>query len=275
MAKVITKDKTQKYNINSYSFKVLSDDDITDESYTASQSQYQQDAQPQQSSVPAQQNSAPSQPQSSGIDTSEISQSSKDALIESLMKKTDEMSSNFIKLQMKLEDKENEYKEELAKVKEQSFNEGVNAGVEQAKKEHESVAGDSIKRFSESVTTLEKSSEEFKSALESIKGSLLSAAVDIAKEVISVELSENSSKIAEVLSNELIDELKSASKITLKVNPKDHGEISKNVGKLENVDILSDDAVSKGGVIALSDAGNIDAEISKRFERVKKAALSE
>lgn len=267
MAKVISKDKTQKYNINSYNFKVLSDDDISDESYGTHQSQQQQEQPSKQESTPAQ--------QSSGVDTSEISQSSKDALIESLMKKTDEMSSNFIKLQMKLEDKENEYKEELAKVKEQSFNEGVNAGIEQAKKEHDSIEGESIKRFSESVTTLENSAQEFKAALESIKGSLLSAAVDIAKEVISVELSENSSKVAEVLSNELINELKNASKITLKVNPKDHGDISKNVGKLENVDILSDNAVSKGGVIALSDAGNIDAEISKRFERVKKAALSE
>jgi len=54
------------------------------------------------------------------IDASGISQNSKDALIESLMKKTDEMSSNFIKLQMKLEDKELEYEVQLKKAKEES-----------------------------------------------------------------------------------------------------------------------------------------------------------
>ena len=68
--------------------------------------------------------------------------------------------------------------------------------------------------------------------------------------------------------------MQSASKITLKVNPKDHGEISQRVGSLEHVEVISDSAVSEGGVIALSDAGNIDAQISKRFERVKRAALS-
>ena len=44
---------------------------------------------------------------------------------------------------------------------------------------------------------------------------------------------------------------------------------------LERVEIVADSAVSNGGVIAISDAGNVDAQISKRFERVKKTVLSE
>ena len=132
-----------------------------------------------------------------------------------------------------------------------------------------------IAQLSASVLTLENSAEEYKKALEGIKSELISAALDISKEVINIELNENSTAIAEVLSNELIKELQSASKITLKVNPKNHGEISKSVGSLENIEVISDSAVSEGGVIAISDAGNIDAQISKRFERVKRAALSE
>ena len=99
--------------------------------------------------------------------------------------------------------------------------------------------------------------------------------VDIAKEVVDAELKENSTKVAFGLSKELIKELQNASKITLKVNPKNHGEISKRVGSLKHVEVISDGAVSEGGVIALSDVGNIDAQISKRFQRVKRAALSE
>ncbi len=211
----------------------------------------------------------------SEIDSSAMSKSSKDALIESLMKKTDEMSSNFIKLQMKLEEKEEEYKADLKKAKEASFNEGLKEGKLKAKEEYSENYAEGLSQFTKSVAALENSAKEFDVALEGIKGELVSAAVDIAKEVINIELSNSSSEVAKVLSNELIKELQSASKVTLKVNPKDHGAISQSVGSLKYVEVLSDSAVSEGGVIAISDAGNIDAQISKRFERVKKAALSE
>ena len=42
------------------------------------------------------------------------------------------MSSNFIKLQMKLEDMSEEHKLELASVKETSFEEGIEAGIQKA-----------------------------------------------------------------------------------------------------------------------------------------------
>jgi flagellar assembly protein FliH len=267
MAKVIASNNIEKYNVNRYNFKVLSCDD-DEECHVENEPQQQQPVKP-----------VPSQPQpqfkDTKIDASEISSSSKDALIESLMKKTDEMSSNFIKLQMKLEAKDDEYKAELEKVKENSFNEGVSAGLAQAGKDYEQQVGAQLAQYSTSVATLEKSANEFEIALEGIKSSLITAAIDIATEVIKIELEQNSAKIASVLSEELIKELQSASKITLKVNSQDHGEISKTVGRLEHVEIISDAAVSKGGVIAISEAGNIDSQISKRFERVKKAALSE
>jgi flagellar assembly protein FliH len=163
----------------------------------------------------------------------------------------------------------------MAIVKEEAFNEGVQAGKKQVLEDDEVKYANGIEQFSSSVLTLENSAKEFESALEGIKKELISAALDIAKEVVSIEINENSSSVATVLSSELIKELQSASKITLKVNPTDHGAISEHVGSMKHIEVLSDSAVSKGGVIALSDAGNIDAEISKRFERVKRAALSE
>ena len=211
----------------------------------------------------------------SDIDSSAMSQSSKDSLIESLLKKTDEMSSNFIKLQMKLEAKEEEYKTSLEKEKQISYEEGIEAGKAQAVDDAKNGYENGLEQFSNSVATLENSAKEFEVALENIKAELITAALDISKEVVSVELSENSAEVAKVLGEELIKELQSASKIKLKVNPKDHGAISQSVGSLEHIEIISDSAVSEGGVIAISDAGNIDAQISKRFERVKRAALSE
>ncbi|MBN2782480.1 MAG: flagellar assembly protein FliH [Campylobacterales bacterium] len=266
MAKVISSSNIDKYNVGRYHFKVLSSDDGDDTSHPP------QEMEKLQPITPVVQPAPVAEPQ---VDSSAISQKSRDALIESLMKKTDEMSSNFIKLQMKLESKEEEYKLEIQKAKEEAYAQGVAAGVEQSKNDFGAEMGSKLMQYSESVLRLDNTAKEFERSLEGIKGSLISAAIDIATEVIRVELGENSSKVATILSEELIKELQNASKVTLKVNPEDHLELVRSVGKLENVDIVSDNAVSKGGVIALSEVGNIDSQIHKRFERVKKAALSE
>ena len=260
MATVITNEKLEKHDVGKYNFKVLSfgggdeDEVVESQSFTSEEHPGKRE---------------------SDIDSSAMSQSSKDALIESLMQKTDEMSSNFIKLQMKLEDKEAEYTTNLQKTKEEAFNAGIEEGTKRVAEDREKSVVDGMAQFSASVSTLEKSAQDFESALEGIKSELITAAIDIASEVISTELSQNSGEIAKVLGDGLIEELQGASKVTLRVNPKDHGSISEHVGKLDHVDVISDSAVSEGGVVAISDVGNIDAQISKRFERVKRAALSE
>ena len=265
MATVIANEKLQKHSVEKYNFKVLAvgaPSDDSDEKPTSSLVEsYTKDENPSR--------------RESDIDSSAMTQSSKDSLIESLMKKTDEMSSNFIKLQMKLESKEEEYKSELEKEKEISFAEGLEAGIAKAHSDSEADLTSGMTQLSSSVATLEQSAKDFETALEGIKGELITAALDIAKEVINVELSQNSNEVAKVLGDELIKELQSASKVTLKVNPKNHGAISEHVGSLDHIEVVSDSAVSEGGVIAISDAGNIDAQVSKRFERVKRAALSE
>jgi len=259
MATVIPSDSIEKHNVNKYNFKVIafgSKDETLENEVAADTAQ-----------------NPP--PKAQEIDSSALSNSSKESLIESLMKKTDEMSSNFIKLQMKLEQKEQEYQESLQKAKEEAFAEGMEAGRAQAMEEIDKNLSHKIALLEESIKRVDASANEFKSALEGIKSELVSAALDVAQEVVQVEVSQNSAEIAKVLSDELIKDLQTASKITLKVNPKDHALISEHLGKLENIDVVSDSAISEGGVVVISDAGNIDAQISKRFERVKKAALSE
>ncbi len=262
MAKVISADQLKNHTLEKYNFKVIA---------LGAKNQLKEEKK--------QNTDETSFPQlivgDSDVDSSSLTPSSKDSLIESLLKKTDEMSSNFIKLQMKLESMTDEHKLELQKIKDESFAEGIEAGILKAKEDEDKNYKDGQNQFSKSISTLESSAAQFKMALEEIKNNLIEAALDISKEVIGIELSENSAEVAKLLSNELIKELQNASKITLKVNSKDHGEVSKSVGSLEHVEIISDDAVSPGGVIVLSDAGNIDAQISKRFENVKNAALSE
>lgn len=267
MATVIRTDRLDKHAVQKYNFKILShgNDEVFQSSLInkniPEEESYTQEENPNR--------------RESDVDSSSMSKSSKEALIESLMKKTDEMSSNFIKLQMKLEAKEEEYKLELEKLKEESFNEGLEAGIQKASQDAQGDLAKKIEQFTSSVNTLENSAKEYETALENIKAELILAALDISKEVIDIELSENSSAVAKRLGDALIKELQSASKVTLKVNPKDHGAISEHVGSLNHVEVVSDSAISEGGVIAISDAGNIDSQILKRFQRVKRAALSE
>ena len=42
---------------------------------------------------------------------------------------------------------------------------------------------------------------------------------------------------------------------------------------MQNVEIVEDDAVKEGGVVILSDVGNIDAQILQRFKAIKEAIL--
>jgi len=263
MAKIIQSAIIENHNIHKYNFKVLASTQNEVEEKTADM--------PKDFS----EQNHPSARKSDSVDSSALSNSSKESLIESLMKKTDDMSSNFIKLQMKLEAKEEEFEQALQKAKEEAFAEGMEAGKAKAIEEAQINQSEALSLFATSVKKLDASAQEFENGLERIKENLIGAALDIAQEVVRVEVSENSENIAKVLSLELIKELQSASKVILKVNPRDHGVVSEQVGALKHIEVVSDSAISQGGVIAMSDAGNIDSEISKRFEKVKKVALSE
>jgi len=258
MASIITGDSIEKHTVDKYNFKVIA-------LGAGSEGEQQQKYTPENNP----------KARATDVDSSALSQSSKDSLIESLMQKTDEMSSNFIKLQMKLEAKEEEFENELKKAKEEAFAEGMKAGEAKAMEEIDKNLNTKLALLEDSIQKLDKSAEEFSVALAGIKNELVVAALDISKEVIKIELSENSAEVAKILSDELIKELQSAAQIEIKVNPKDHAAISEHLSSLENVKVLSESAVSEGGVVVISDAGNIDAQIAKRFERVKKAALGE
>lgn len=267
MDTLITTDHLANHNIDKYKFKVFSH---SDKELAEKESSEGQDAVVRQEVF-----RNLDELKSSDEDEGPSSGGNRDELVESLLKKTDEMSSNFIKLQMKLEDSEEECAKKLEDAKKEAYEKGLADAKEQFNTKLDNDKVTAINQFSESVKKLEESANEYKTVLEGIKKELLEAALDIAREVIEVELTSNSSKVAITLAHELIKDLQTASKIKLKVNPNDHGAVSEKVGSLENIEIISDRAVSPGGVIAISDAGNIDAQILNRYERVKQAALQE
>lgn len=261
METLITKDRLEKHTVDKYKFKVFSLGDGHHEEESVHRDGVFK--------------SFDAQPEHEEADDKVVEKGNKDELVESLLKKTDEMSSNFIKLQMKLEAAEEECASKVESAKKEAYQNGMDDAKAQFASQQSNEKAAAIEQFAISVKKLEESANEYKNVLESIKKELLEAALDIAKEVIEVELSNNSAKVAYTLATELIKDLQSASKITLKVNPGDHGELSEKVGSMGNIEVISDRAVSPGGIVAISDAGNIDAQILNRYERVKQAALEE
>ncbi len=104
----------------------------------------------------------------------------------------------------------------------------------------------------------------FEQATFQMETKLLKTSISIAQKIISIEVGENSSKIAKQTITHLLDKIKTASKVQIHLNPKDY-EILKSQLVLEPfIDLKSDANVTAGGVVVASDLGNFDGNIESK-----------
>jgi flagellar assembly protein FliH len=104
----------------------------------------------------------------------------------------------------------------------------------------------------------------FEQATFQMETKLLKTSISIAQKIISIEVGENSSKIAKQTITHLLDKIKTASKIQIHLNPKDY-EILKGQLNLEPfIELKSDANVTAGGVVIASDLGNFDGNIESK-----------
>ena len=207
--------------------------------------------------VPQPQNSQAHQP---GFDSS---------FVEELLKKTDELSSNIIKLQMQIENQESEFAKRLEAETIRAKEDGKNEGIAQTNAANEAKIKELEAKFSASAAKLDEQYVKFDEFLKKSEEELGQTAIKIAKEVIEKEVSSASSQIAHHLANSLIKELSDVKNIEIRVNPEDSEYIKEQFSKNEHVKISADDAISKGGVVIISDGGNIDATMQTRLEKLK------
>jgi len=118
-----------------------------------------------------------------------------------------------------------------------------------------------------SITLLDEKVHSLDLYLQEIKSSLIESATHIAKKVIKKEIDENSHIVAKNIASSFLNELKEATEIKLKVNPQDATYLSQHFSGEKNIKIEPDDAINKGGIIILSDIGNIDGKIQTRVEK--------
>lgn len=269
MRNIIETDKLGNHTVSPYRFKVLGGETNILETSEVKNADEKNDVIEIQKNIeqPIQE---PLQPEPSTVE-----QKPQDQFIEALLKKSDELSSNIVKLQMQIEKQESEFEKrlqnELAKESESSYEKGY----KQAKSELE----DSFKKnqdlYLNSIKQLDDEIKNNNQHLKKLEDELSYTAIDVAKEVILKEVTHNSSQIALTLSKALMEELKEAKNVELKVNPKDSEALNALYSDIEHVKVTSDNAIMPGGVIVLSDVGNLDGNLSTRIEKVKNLIQSD
>lgn len=192
------------------------------------------------------------------------------SFIEELLKKTDELSSNMIKLQMQIESQEAEFQKRLETELERAKEDAKKQGFDEAKLEFDAKFKELNDKYLVSIQKLQNECEKIDKFIAKNENELSSAAIDIAKEVIQKEISANSALVAQNLAKSLMGELSEAKNIEIKVNPKDFEFIKESYKDDLRVKVSSDDAINVGGVILLSSVGNLDGSIENRMKNIKK-----
>jgi len=200
-------------------------------------------------------------------------QQKNESFSESLLKKIDELSTNLVKMEMSLEKQQEEFSERLEEERAKSLKEGIEAGRAQMQKEIALDIEAQKKQIIESIEKMRSTADSFNEVTKNIEKDLVDAAIDIAQEVINSQLSEDSSKVALNLAKTLIEDVKGAMKIKIKANPEDCDYLKENMAANEIIEIIADRAISKGGIIIESDAGNVDGTVMTRFKAIKRNIL--
>jgi flagellar assembly protein FliH len=124
------------------------------------------------------------------------------------------------------------------------------------------------KQLVEALKDLKNYASFFEQATFHLESKILKTSMSIAQKIISVELGEQSKNIAKVTIDNILNKLKTASQITIHLNPKDY-IVLKNELNLENfIKIQEDQNVTAGGVVIASDLGNFDGNIKAKVQTI-------
>ena len=277
---VITSETSPAHFIENYRFKVLGVGEratdsapvLIEENNLSEELSEQNFGQKGENFIPQASHQTQASPQNhfaSQAQSPQIQQTGESSFVEELLKKTDELSSNIIKLQMQIENQESEFAKRLESEISRAKEDGKNEGIAQANAANEARINELEARFNASAAKLEEQYIKFDEFLKKIEEELGQTAIKIAKEVIDKEISTSSNQIAHHLASSLIKELSNVKNIEIRVNPEDSEYIKEQFSKNEHVKISADDAISKGGVVIISDGGNIDATMQTRLEKLK------
>jgi len=181
---------------------------------------------------------------------------------EELLRKIDTLTDEVVSLQMKLEEEDKKHAQELQKVKDEAYQQGIKDAQDSLSQEIE----DLKVQYISSITSLQELELQIKEKLKTFEEELIETSIIIATKVIKKEVEEHSSEIAKSIARYLLSDIEDDVEVKLSVNPKDYEELIKENLK-ENIKIVADSAIKEGGVILLSKDKNLDGTIETRFKK--------
>lgn len=194
-------------------------------------------------------------------------------LVETLLNKADELSQSLARMQQQMENQQSEFNARVEEEKERAFKAGYDKGLEDIRSQMENGLEEIKQTMVDSVKGLEEAKVKFDGTVDNIEKELSAIAVDIAKEVVMTAVSENSASIALELSKALMENVKEASKVVLKLSPADFEFVKNHMEEDARVKYQADKAIAKGGVVILSDSGNVDGTVRTRYQTLKTSIL--
>ena len=133
--------------------------------------------------------------------------------------------------------------------------------------ESEGVKGKDLDRqVVEAMRDLKHYSTFFEQATFQMETKLLKTSLSIAKKIIAIEVGQNSEKVAAETIKNLMEKLKTASKVTIHLNPKDYLALKDQLNFESFVSLQEDSNVTAGGVVIASDLGNFDGSIESKIQ---------
>ena len=133
--------------------------------------------------------------------------------------------------------------------------------------ENDGIKGrDLDKQLIEALKDLKHYSTFFEQATFQMETKLLKTSLSIAKKIIGIEVGESSSQIAKETISSMMDKIKTASKVTIHLNPKDYIVLKDQLNFDSFVNIQEDSNVTAGGVVIASDLGNFDGNVESKIQ---------
>ncbi|WP_414146409.1 flagellar assembly protein FliH [Helicobacter sp.] len=264
---IITEQHKNRHDIKKYNFRNM---EITPKK--KSQPNAEPSTQEEDTPEPALQAVETPQPTEPSIDAPALKLFEAE-VVDKILQKSDVLAESLQKLQEQFDKQEREINEKVSLAKNEAKEQGYNEGYQQAKQELEAQINSQKELYALSIQRIDTNILESKNHILNLEKELSSIALDIAKEVITAEINANSAKIASSLARTLLQDVAQNTEVKLKVFPGDLEVLKESLKDLNNVILEADIAIAKGGVVILSNAGNIDGNIFARFETLKKSIL--
>lgn len=122
------------------------------------------------------------------------------------------------------------------------------------------------KQIVEALKDLKNYSAFFEQAAFQMETKILKTSLSIAQKVIGIEIGENSASIAKATISNIMEKIKTASKVTIHLNPKDYVVLKDQLNFNETVVLQEDPNVTAGGVVIASDLGNFDGNVEAKVQ---------